>query len=230
MVLSSTYRQQSELNEFAREKDPGNLLLARSPAYRLPSAMIRESALAVSGLLHHKLGGPGVKPYDLKLSFKPIIPDRAPNVYRRSVYTFWKRTAPTPVMMTLDSSKRAVCMVKRERTDSPSQTLVLLNGPQFVEAARATAQRLIEKYGKEEDALVGHAFRHLTSRYPSEKEQLVLSQLLEEQKEEFVDANQAKEFLRVGEYKAKAEDPTRLAAVTALVSTLMNFDEAISKR
>ena len=133
-------------------------------------------------------------------------------------------------MMTLDSSKRAVCMVKRERTDSPSQTLVLLNGPQFVEAARATAQRLIEKYGKEEDALVGHAFRHLTSRYPSEKEQLVLSQLLEEQKEEFVDANQAKEFLRVGEYKAKAEDPTRLAAVTALVSTLMNFDEAISKR
>ena len=230
MVLSSTYRQQSELTKLAREKDPENLLLARSPAYRLPSEMIRDAALSVSGLLHHQVGGPGVKPYDLKLSFKPINPDRAPNLYRRSVYTFWKRTAPTPVMMTLDSSKRAVCMVKRERTDSPSQTLVLLNGPQFVEAARATAQRLIEKHGKDEQVLVKHAFRLLTSRYPSEKERKVLSQLLAEQQEAFADANRAKEFLNTGEYKAKADDPVRLAAVAALVSTLMNFDETISKR
>jgi hypothetical protein len=192
--------------------------------------MIRDSALSVSGLLLQKVGGPGVKPYDLKLSFKPINPDRAPNVYRRSVYTFWKRTAPTPVMMTLDSSKRAVCMVKRERTDSPSQTLVLLNGPQFVEAARATAQRLIEKHGKDEGALIRHAFRLLTSRHPSEKESQVLSRLLAEQLVEFADANRAKEFLNTGEFKAKSDDPVRLAAVTALVSTLMNFDEAISKR
>ncbi len=230
MVLSSTYRQQSELTKLAREKDPENLLLARSPAYRLSSEMIRDSALSVSGLLLQKVGGPGVKPYDLKLSFKPINPDRAPNVYRRSVYTFWKRTAPTPVMMTLDSSKRAVCMVKRERTDSPSQTLVLLNGPQFVEAARATAQRLIEKHGKDEEALIRHAFRLLTSRHPSEKESQVISRLLAEQLVEFADANRAKEFLNTGEFKAKSDDPVRLAAVTALVSTLMNFDEAISKR
>ena len=133
-------------------------------------------------------------------------------------------------MMTLDSSKRAVCMVKRERTDSPAQTLVLLNGPQFVEAARATAQKLIEKHGKDEQALISHAFRLLTSRHPSEKERKILSQLLAEQHKAFADANQAKEFLSTGEYKAKSDDPVRLAAVTALVSTLMNFDEAISKR
>jgi len=133
-------------------------------------------------------------------------------------------------MMTLDSSKRAVCMVKRERTDSPSQTLVLLNGPQFVEAARATAQKLIEKHDQDEKSLIEHAFRLLTSRPPSEKEGQVLAQLLAEQREAFADANRAKEFLGTGEYKAKSDDPIRLAAVTALISTLMNFDESISKR
>jgi hypothetical protein len=230
MVLSSTYRQKSEFTKLAVETDPENLLLARGPSYRIPSEMIRDSALSVSGLLHNKVGGPGVKPYDLKFSFKPINPDRAPNVYRRSVYTFWKRTAPTPVMMILDSSKRAVCMVRRERTDSPSQTLVLLNGPQFVEAARATAQTLIDKHGKDDAALIGHAFRLLTSRHPSEKERRILARLLAEQGVAFADANRAKEFLRTGEYKAKSKDPVRLAVVTALVSTLMNFDESISKR
>jgi len=231
MVLSSTYSQRSEFTKRAGETDPENLLLARGPSYRLPSEMIRDSALSVSGLLHHKVGGPGVKPYDLKLSFKPINPDRAPNVYRRSVYTFWKRTAPTPVMMTLDSSKRAVCMVRRERTDSPSQTLVLLNGPQFVEAARATAHKLVETFGKQKDEeLVAHAFRLLTSRNPGREELQVLIQLLAEQKAVFSDPAKAKEFLTTGEFKVKTDDPTHLAAVTTLVSTLMNFDEAIFKR
>jgi len=231
MVLSSTYHQKSEFTKLAGETDPENLLLSRGPSYRLPSEMIRDSALSVSGLLHHKVGGPGVKPYDLKLSFKPINPDRAPNVYRRSVYTFWKRTAPTPVMMTLDSSKRAVCMVRRERTDSPSQTLVLLNGPQFVEAARATAHKLVETFGKEKDEeLVIDAFRLLTSRKPEKEELQVLTQLLAEQKAVFSDPAKAKEFLTTGEFKAKTDDPTHLAAVSTLVSVLMNFDEAISKR
>ena len=126
------------------------------------STMLR--GLQRSGLLQRKVGGSGVRPYDLKVSFKPINPDRAPNVYRRSLYTFWKRTAPSPVMMTFDSSKKDVCMVRRERTDSASQSLVLLNGPQFLEAARATAHKLVEEFGKEKDGeLVAHAFRLLTS-------------------------------------------------------------------
>lgn len=134
-------------------------------------------------------------------------------------------------MMTLDSSKRAVCMVRRERTDSPSQTLVLLNGPQFVEAARATAHKLVEAFGKEKDKeLVVDAFRLLTSRKPEKEELLILTQLLAEQKAVFSDPVKAKEFLTTGEFKVKTDDPTHLAAVSTLVSVLMNFDEAISKR
>jgi hypothetical protein len=236
MVLSSTYRQGSELTRTDRDLDPENLLLSRGPAYRLPAEMVRDSALAVSGLLHRKKGGPGVKPYDLKVSFKVINPDRAPNVYCRSVYTFWKRTAPAPVMMTFDSSKRDVCMVRRERTDSPSQTLVLLNGPQFVEAARVTAHKLVDKFGKQkDDKLVAHAFRLLTSRKPEKQELKILYQLLAEQKVVFSDLSKAKEFFThrpqlTGEFKTKTDDPTHLAAVTMLISALMNFDASISKR
>ena len=139
-------------------------------------------------------------------------------------------------MMTLDSSKKDVCMVRRERTDSASQSLVLLNGPQFLEAARATAHKLVEKFGKEKDGeLVAHAFRQLTSRKPEKEELKVLNQLLAEQKAVFSDPAKAKEFLasnplQTGEYKAQTDDPTYLAAVTTLVSTLMNFDASISKR
>ncbi|MBT3635536.1 MAG: DUF1553 domain-containing protein, partial [Opitutae bacterium] len=236
MVLSSTYRQKSQFTPAARELDPENLLLSRAPAYRLPAEMIRDSALAASGLLQRKAGGPGVRPYDLKVSFKPINPDRAPNVYRRSLYTFWKRTAPSPVMMTFDSSKKDVCMVRRERTDSASQSLVLLNGPQFLEAARATAHKLVEEFGKEKDGeLVAHAFRLLTSRNPEKEELKVLKQLLSEQKAVFSDPAKAKEFLtakalQTGEYKAPLDDPSYLAAVTTLVSALMNFDASLSKR
>ena len=114
--------------------------------------MIRDGLLAHSNLLFKKIGGAGAKPYDLKVSFKPINPDGAPNVYRRSMYTYWKRTGPTPVMMALDASKRDVCTVRRERTDSPSQALILLNGTQFVEAARAFADQLLIKHGNENPA------------------------------------------------------------------------------
>ena len=231
MVLSHTYRQESKIIPMAQEKDPENLLLSRSSAYRLPAEMIRDGLLAHSQLLHKKIGGPSSKPYDLKVSFKPINPDGAPNVYRRSLYTFWKRTGPTPVMMALDASKRDVCTVRRERTDSPSQSLILLNGTQFVETARALADQLIAKHGENNPmGLVNDGFRQLTSRYPSEKEAVILLNLLREQKEHFADRKEADKFLKVGYYKAKSKDPSNLAAVTSLISTLMNFDETISKR
>ena len=231
MVLSHTYRQQSRISQRAKDIDPENLLFSRSPAYRLPAEMIRDGLLSHSKLLHKKVGGAGAKPYDLKVSFKPINPDGAPNVYRRSMYTYWKRTGPTPVMMALDASKRDVCTVRRERTDSPSQSLILLNGTQFVEAARAFADQLIIKHGTENpSALVNDAFRKLTSRYPSEKEAIILLQLLSEQKEQFKDSKEAEKFLKVGYYKAKSKELSQLAAVTTFVSALMNFDETISKR
>jgi hypothetical protein len=231
MVLSHTYRQESKIMPNAQEIDPENLLLSRAPAYRLPAEMIRDSLLAHSGLLHKKIGGPGAKPYDLKVSFKPINPDGAPNVYRRSVYTFWKRTGPTPVMMALDASKRDVCTVRRERTDSASQALIMLNGTQFVETARATADILIQNHGTTNpNDLIQEAFKKLTSRSPSERESKILQNLLEEQKKYFTDDKETEKFLKVGYYQAKAKDKKYLAAVTSLVSTLMNFDGTLSKR
>jgi hypothetical protein len=231
MVLSHSYRQDSKIIPMAQEKDPENLLLSRSSAYRLPAEMIRDGLLTHSQLLHKKVGGASSKPYDLKVSFKPINPDGAPNVYRRSLYTFWKRTGPTPVMMALDASKRDVCTVRRERTDSPSQSLILLNGTQFVETARALADQLIARHGEKNPmGLINDGFRQLTSRYPSEKEAVILLNLLREQKEHFADSKEADKFLKVGYYKAKSKNSQNLAAVTSLISTLMNFDETISKR
>ena len=231
MVLSHTYRQESKIFAAALEEDPENLFLSRAPAYRLPAEMIRDGLLAHSGLLHKKTGGPSAKPYDLKVSFKPINPDGAPNVYRRSVYTFWKRTAPTPVMMAMDASKRDVCTVRRERTESPSQSLIMLNGTQFVETARATADSLVQTHGtKNPTPLIEDAFRILTSRKPTNLESEILHHLLDEQKAHFQDQKQAEKFLKVGYYKAKSKDLNYLAAVTNLVSALMNFDGTISKR
>jgi hypothetical protein len=139
-------------------------------------------------------------------------------------------------MMAFDSSKRDVCAVRRERTDSPSQTLVLLNGPQFVEAARATADKLIKKFGKEKnEELVVYAFRLFTSRKPNDQELKILIRLLNEQKKEFSDPAKAVKFitpkpLLTGEFKATTEDSSNLAAVTTLISALMNFDESTTKR
>lgn len=231
MVLSSTYRQISKITTDALEKDPQNILLARSSSYRWPAEMIRDSALAYGDLLHQKVGGPSVRPYDLQASFKPSRPDTPPNIHRRSLYTYWQRTAPSPVMMALDSSKKDICMVKRERTDSAAQSLVLLNGPQFVEAARATAEKLIQKHGVGNgEALSTDAFRMLTSRKPTVKEAGILNRLLNEQIEVYQDKNQSHAFLGVGQVKTQTKNPSYTAAVTSLVSTLMNFDESNSKR
>ncbi len=232
IALSATYRQDSRVSPQMREKDPENLLLARSPSDRLPAEMIRDNALAVSGLLSSKIGGPSVKPYDLEVSFKPMKPDTGENLYRRSVYTFWKRTAPAPVMMTLDASKRDVCTVKREKTASPLQSLVLLNGPQFVEAARVTAERLLDEHGDDESSLIRHAFRLMTSRHPEPREHEILASLVHEQLAVFTaNPNQAAEFLKAGARPSAGNHPPgRLAATTVLISTLMNFDESYTKR
>ncbi len=233
MVLSATYRQTSVLTsgEIA-ERDPENKLLSRFPSNRLTAEMIRDNALAVSGLLVNKVGGASVKPYEVSVSFKPSKPSTGEGLYRRSLYTYWKQTAPAPMMTTLDASKRDVCRVRREKTDSPLQGLVLLNSPQFIEAARVYAGNLVSRHGDNSDAIIEEAFRALTSRKPDDQEWPILRKLLSEQRQIFSDKpEEVKALLSNGDKPTDENQHTPdLAAATILVSSLMNFDECITKR
>ena len=232
MVMSATYRQQSRTSKMLLTRDPHNELLARGPMYRLPAEMIRDNALATSGLLVNRIGGVAAKPYEVAVSFKPVGRDKGQGLYRRSLYTYWKRTGPAPVMMALDAAKRDVCVVKRERTASPLQAFVLLNDPQFVEAARMLAQRMIAKHGDDTGAVIAETFRRLTSRTPNERETKVLTKLYDEQFAVFTkNPARAEQFLKTGDTpRDKKLAGPRLAALAVLASTLMNYDECVMKR
>ena len=201
MVTSRAYRQSSRVTPELLQKDPDNELLARAPSYRLPAEMLRDNLLAASGLLVDRIGGPPVKPYELAASFKASTPDRGEGLYRRSVYTYWKRTGPAPVMLALDASKRDVCRVKREKTSSPLQALAMLNGPQFVEASRALSERLINLHGEaSEDKIAIDLFRTLTSRNPNQRELGVIMELYKSQRHHFLLAiDDAVKYLGHGE-------------------------------
>jgi mono/diheme cytochrome c family protein len=232
MVMSATYRQQSTVTAALQERDPDNRLLARGPRFQLPAEMLRDNALAVSGLLVNKVGGPPVRPYEVAVSFKPVGRDKGEGLYRRSLYTFWKRTGPAPVMMTLDAAKRDVCVVKRERTASPLQAVVMMNDPQFVEAARMLAQKLVQQHQDDTAAIIVDMFRLLTSRRPTAAETTVLSKLVEEQIAYFQqDPKRAETFLKTGDTARDPKIPAvRLAAIGMLANALMNFDECVIRR
>lgn len=231
IVMSATYRQDSQLTAELLQGDPENRLLARSPRYRLPAEMIRDNALAVSGLLVSKIGGPPVRPYEVAVSFKPVKRDEGEGLYRRSLYTFWKRTAPAPVMMSLDASKREVCVVKRERTSSPLQALVLLNDPQLVEAARALAPKLLSKHAGDLSASLTAAYRLLTSTRPNDREIEILNRYFAEQVEHFEKDEEAAAKL-VGKVEKGFEGipQPNIAAMTVVTATLMNLDRCLVKR
>jgi len=232
IVTSSTYRQASLTSPQLLERDPDNRLLARGPRYRLPAEMIRDNALATSGLLVRKIGGEPVKPYEVAVSFKPVERDKGEGLYRRSLYTFWKRTAPAPVMMSLDASKRDVCTVRRERTSSPLQVLVLLNDPQLVEAARVLGQEMLQQHGDDTERLASEMFRRMTSRQPNSAELTILLKLYEQQLDRFQESPaETKRFLTTGDhpYDSQLDEP-RLAAAAMLASALMNYDECVTKR
>ena len=232
IVMSSTYQQASETRPALEALDPENLLLARAPRYRLCGELVRDHALASSGLLSRRMGGAGAKPYDLTESFKPMGHDKGEGLYRRSVYTFWKRTGPAPVMMALDAAKRDVCRARREHTATPLQALVLLNGPQFVEAARTLGERMVREHGDNVGAMVRDTFRTLTSREPSDREAALLRRLHDEQLAVFEkDGKAAAAFLSVGERRlANGLAKPRVAAAGVLAKALMNFDESVVKR
>jgi hypothetical protein len=239
IVTSATYRQSSRATPELLERDPENRLLARGPRFRLDAEAIRDTALFVSGLLVEKVGGRSVRPYEPPglweaVSFnnsQKYVEDAGDAQYRRSLYTYWKRQSPPPNMMLFDAPTRESCTVRRSRSNTPLQALALLNDPQFVEAARAFAQRIILEGGDGVRDRARFAFRLATSRDPSNDELAVLCGFFEEQCDTFRhDPSAAEKFLTVGPFTPKADlDPAELAAWAALGSLILNLDEAITK-
>jgi len=232
IVLSATYRQSSEPSTDSFKRDPQNLLLSCSPTFRLPAEMLRDNALAASGLLVRKLGGAPAKPYEVEVSFKPVKPDKGEGLYRRSLYTYWKRTGPAPVMMTLDASKRDVCRVRRERTSTPLEAFVLMNGPQFVEAARVLSEAILKQHADDERAALIELFRTLTGRLPVEGELTILTNLHSQQLDYFVsNSGKAAAYLKTGQRAADAKlNANRLAALSTVANALFSFDEVVNRR
>ena len=232
MVLSQTYRQTSKASPELQAKDPENVWLARAPRYRLAAEMIRDNALAVSGLLVGQLGGRSVKPYEVAASFKPVAHAKDAGLYRRSLYTYWKRTSPAPVMIALDAPKRDVCAVKRANTATPLQAFVYLNDPQAIEAARSLATKLLEKHADNQETLFTEMFRRMTSRQPKSAEIRVLESMFTEQQDYFSShPKEAKAYLETGEAPLAKDLPLpKLAAITVVANSLMAYDDCIMKR
>lgn len=242
MVMSATYRQQSVLTDELKAKDPENTFLARGPGYRLPIEMIRDNALAASGLLQRKIGGSSVKPYQPeglwkeKNEFSGFLityePDTGQDLYRRSMYTFIRRTSPPPILTTFDATGREFCTVKRDRTNTPTQALILMNDPQFLEAARKLAERVQKEGGEEPEDQIRRGFLLACGRTPDSVElNALLKQfhLFRKKYQEDVLAREA--ILDIGE---SAVDPSlpeiETAALTIVANTMLNFDEAYMKR
>lgn len=240
MVMSATYQQSSVVRPELREIDPDNRLLARSPRYRWDAEMVRDNALAVSGLLIDKLGGPGVFPYQpsglwREVSNHPWGPfyhsDDGDGLYRRSLYTIWKRNVPPPYMLIFDANDRNQCEVRRQNSSTPLQALVMLNDPQIVEASRILAQRSLEETGANSGLAMAKAFRRLTSRTPTDREMEILERQYREESDYFRQQPEAlQEFITVGRYRRhSAVDPVSVAALSVVCNTVMNTTEAYYK-
>jgi hypothetical protein len=241
MVMSATYRQSSALNDNSLQ-DPENIYLSRGPSYRLQMEMIRDNALAASGLLNRKIGGPSVKPYqpeglwkeknEFSGFLKVYQPDSGENLYRRSLYTFIRRTSPPPVMTTFDLPSRDVCNVKRERTNTPLQALALLNEPLFVEASKVLAIRMQREVKDNIEAKNAFGFRQLCGRDPTIIERAaMLTQFRKAYQKFSKDPTNAKKLLSIGEYPVPGDlDPVQTASLTLVANMIMNFDEVYMKR
>ncbi|MEO2036791.1 MAG: DUF1553 domain-containing protein, partial [Planctomycetaceae bacterium] len=231
IATSATYRQSSRPRADLIERDPDNQLLARGPRHRLSAEQIRDAALTASGLLSEKFGGPSVRPTQPPGLWKEVGPktftaDEGEGRFRRSLYTFWKRTVPPPNMMTFDAVSREVCVARRESTVTPNQALVLLNDPQFVEAARALAVEIMLKHQQTEPAIT-EAFRRLTGRHPRAEETRELLHAHTSQLRIFdADPDAAEEFISLRTSSRDQSLPAKeLASMTAVVQVIMGFFE-----
>lgn len=232
IVMSQTYRQRSIADAKTMEDDPENLWLARGPRFRLSAEMIRDNVLASAGLLKPQVGGGPVNPYEMSESFKPATPSGGDGVYRRSLYTHWRRTGPPPAMIAFDAPRRAVCTAKRERTDSPLQPLILLNGVQYVEAARVLGEKLHQESRGDLPKMIEAGFLRCLSRKPHAREIEILTQLHREQLDYFTQhAAEADALLKVGAAARLTDLPApQAAAALVLAQALLNHDEAVVKR
>ena len=239
IVMSQTYQQSSVVTAKQLEMDPANRYLSRGPRFRLAGEFLRDQTLAISGLLNSKLGGQGVKPYQPDglwnevslqggLRFKR---DNGDKLYRRSLYTYWKRSSPPPSMVIFDAPSREKCTVRRGTTNTPLQALVLLNDPQFVEAARIFAERIINEGGTTIESKIEFAVRAATSKPPSESMTSVLKQMYQTELTTFkADVEGAKKLLSTGE-KPRDEklDAAEVAAWTIISNLIFNLDEFVTR-
>lgn len=232
IVTSQTYKQDSHGSPELTVDDPENLLLARGPRFRLPAEAVRDTFLSASGLLSGKMGGAPVNPYESTEAFRPTPADKGEGSLRRSLYTRWRRTSPPPAMMAFDSARRAVCSAKRERTNTPLQALVLLNGTQYVEAARALGERLHRTYGGNLASLIEEAFLTCLSRFPDAKEREIVTTLYNKQLGHFqAHEAEARALLTVGQAPVDKTLPVaEVAAATILAQALLNHDGSVVKQ
>jgi len=242
MVTSSTYRQDSRSTPELNERDPENRLLARGPRQRLTAEMLRDQALFLGGLLQERTGGPPAYPYQPTNLYQGVVVAAnypgttypqitGPDLYRRSLYTFWKRTVPHPTFTTFDASPREVCVARRLRTNTPLQALALMNDPVQVEAARTLGERMLTEGGPSVEERIAFAFILATARRPEQRELAALTSLLDQRLAHYQsDAQAAAEFLSVGASQPRAGlDSAQLAAYANVASLILNLDEAITR-
>ena len=238
MVMSATYRQSSKVTSALLETDPENRWLARGARFRLPAEMIRDQALAVSGLLVDKIGGPSVKPYQPPGLWKELtsdkagyVPDSGDDLYRRSLYTFWRRTVAPPSMVNFDSTDRETCTVRQVRTNTPLQALNLMNDVTYVEASRKLAERMMKEGGETVPERIAYGFELATSRLPRPGEDELLGGVYQK----FLDsyrghAQAAQELLSEGDSpRNELLDPVELASYASVASLILNLDEVVTK-
>lgn len=242
LVTSAAYRQSSKVSPSLYQKDPENRLMARASRYRLTGEFIKDIALEASGLLVYQIGGPSVRPYhpaglweDIafggEFSAQTYVQDHGEALYRRGMYTFWKRTCPPPSLATFDAPEREFCIVRRSTTNTPLQALVLMNDPTFVEAARKLAERIMLEGGTATNQRTQFAYRLLLARNARPQEIKLIQKALLAQLEVFhKDPKQAEKLLMVGESNANEKlDKAELAAWTLVASLLLNLDETLTR-
>jgi len=242
VVLSSTYRQTSDASPELYARDPENRLLARGPRVRLTSEQIRDQALAVSGLLAEKIGGPSVRPYQPESLYKGIVVDapypsttwelgKGDEIYRRSLYTFWKRTVPHPAMLTFDSPDREFCSARRSRTNTPLQALVLWNETGYLESSRKLGERMLKEGGADDTSRATFAFRLATGRMPRAEESAVLIRTYGKLRTDFAARpDDAAKLIKVGvSVPDSALSAVELAAAAGVANLILTLDETITK-
>ncbi len=241
MVTSATYCQESRVTPQLAELDPENRLLARGPRYRLEAETLRDNALALSGLLNPKMGGRGMHPYQPAGIWEAVgyttsntakyTQDHGDDIFRRSLYLFWKRTAPPPVMVTFDAPSREQCRARRERTNTPLQALLTMNETMYFESARHLAHRMLREGGMDDSDRLRYGFRLATGRPPNGKESAVLLESLAAQRARYRgDVEASKKVISVGETPVPEDVPApELAAYTMVANLLLNLDEVVTK-